>query len=673
MAVLPRTAVVIVHGIGEQTPLATLRNFVGFGPNNPRGILEQDGEGEGSEDRRHVYVAPDALTGTTWARRISFDHTHRLRELAHDVPDLPPSVRYSRVTHFYEYYWAYRFRDTAWRHLTSIVRRLLMTPRADLLPGSLKGSDHRALKLIAAGVVMTISAALAAWAAYLGYQGHHYWIVPEAGAVLLLATAGLAAIQGAGLLSSLRFLAAGSLLVALSAVVSTALLASSSTGASSTWWSAPLATLMSLVLPTLSGRALLSLGDAARYLSNHPDNIQEREKVRAGLVRLLRDLEAARDPVNHRHLYDRVVLVGHSLGSVIAYDALLELWSEVNQQIPFPDRGAPAQEPMESAIRALEEWEEADGRATWEARQRRLQQVLKADVRWRDGKLYRSARRWIVSDLVTVGSPLAHGEVLLAEGADQLATAQQLRLLASNPPVPQTLEASASHPFRYRAWRGRTYCTKLHHRAVFAATTWTNIWFSNDLVGGPLQQRFGPGIRDVALETGSATIWSAIGRFTHTSYWGSSKAADNEPIRQSRRMLRDLAVRQAPVLLVSGSIARLKRFRPSVSHLSAGDGTDPSDTSPGFQLRALRVAASTSGARPKRDWTWLGVDQELPSVLLPEVLAAAREAGLVCSWSSMDVAVSDPDPTRAQDEQSDDDLDDLVEDLDPDAPEPAEE
>ena len=69
------------------------------------------------------------------------------------------------------------------------------------------------------------------------------------------------------------------------------------------------------------------VGDAARYLSPLPRNIRLRQKIRGECVRLLRTLHASGE-------YDRIIVVGHSLGSVIAYDAITHLWQEFNEELP---------------------------------------------------------------------------------------------------------------------------------------------------------------------------------------------------------------------------------------------------------------------------------------------------------------------------------------------------
>src|SRR5437764_393830 len=56
-------------------------------------------------------------------------------------------------------------------------------------------------------------------------------------------------------------------------------------------------------------------GDAARYLHVAPPNIQGRRQIREAGIDLLEKLHQSGE-------YDRIILVGHSLGSVIGFDIL---------------------------------------------------------------------------------------------------------------------------------------------------------------------------------------------------------------------------------------------------------------------------------------------------------------------------------------------------------------
>ena len=73
---------------------------------------------------------------------------------------------------------------------------------------------------------------------------------------------------------------------------------------------------------------------------------------------------------------------------------------------------------------------------------------------------------------------------------------------------------------------------KLHHAAPFAATRWTNLYDPpkavavGDVIGGPLAPVFGLGIKDVPVRV-VARRWGRMPRlFTHTGYWSEPKGRD---------------------------------------------------------------------------------------------------------------------------------------------------
>ena len=138
------------------------------------------------------------------------------------------------------------------------------------------------------------------------------------------------------------------------------------------------------------------LGDAARYLSRHPGDIQRRQDIRAEGLMLLEKL-------HNSGKYDRIVLVGHSLGGVIGYDLLTNMWARRNRRM---DREGPIQralEACEAAARQLENAPEDPARlAEWRVAQRRLFDTL------RDAPAGEKDALWLISDFVTLGAPLAH-------------------------------------------------------------------------------------------------------------------------------------------------------------------------------------------------------------------------------------------------------------------------
>ena len=83
----------------------------------------------------------------------------------------------------------------------------------------------------------------------------------------------------------------------------------------------------SIVLLPIAGFVVKRvLGDAARYLHVAPHNIQCRNEIRQAGVELLNELH------NPDRNYSRILIVGHSLGSVIGYDILTHSWANFHKQ-----------------------------------------------------------------------------------------------------------------------------------------------------------------------------------------------------------------------------------------------------------------------------------------------------------------------------------------------------
>ena len=127
---------------------------------------------------------------------------------------------------------------------------------------------------------------------------------------------------------------------------------------------------------------------------------------------------------------------------------------------------------------------------------------------------------------------MAHAALLLASDNEDLKARQRQRELPTNPPQVETKRSKTDrHFYSYQPWKfyGPNRDIKLyslHNAALFACTRWTNLYFPasagffGDIVGGPLQPWFGPGIRDIAVTSGRFLgdhILSA-----HLAYWKKS-------------------------------------------------------------------------------------------------------------------------------------------------------
>lgn len=247
------------------------------------------------------------------------------------------------------------------------------------------------------------------------------------------------------------------------------------------------------------------LGDAARYLSREPGDIQRRQDIRVKGLQLL-------DELHRSGKYDRIILVGHSLGGLIGYDLLTTMWARRNRRM---DREGPIQHAIEAgehAAKALVENPNDETRAAWRNAQRRLFDAL------RDAPVGDKEPLWLISDFVTLGAPLAHAQTLLAETLQEFEAALSRRELATSPPHFETFEGGRTR-FSYCRQHGQSDDPDAgprapHNAAVFAAVSWTNIYFPaqgilrGDLVGGSASNVFGPGVRDIAARAPTYGGWT---------------------------------------------------------------------------------------------------------------------------------------------------------------------
>jgi hypothetical protein len=252
--------------------------------------------------------------------------------------------------------------------------------------------------------------------------------------------------------------------------------------------------------------ALDYLGDASRYLRPYPKNIAHRQEIRSEGVRQLERLHKSGK-------YDRIVVVGHSLGSVIAYDILTYLWIKFHHSHRFPAtrRRASGDGPFHK-LRAVEK------AAGYKIKDRREAQSLQHEA-WRSMRV--NTQPWLVTDLVTLGSPLTYSSFLLS---DDLASFQKLKRNRSLPICPPWMEEvkplgkvrkNTGHRFSFEQSytsqvSGKPYTFSFpHHAALFGVTRWTNIYvpsawggLGGDLVSGPLgnNECFGEWVMDLQLE-----------------------------------------------------------------------------------------------------------------------------------------------------------------------------
>lgn len=278
------------------------------------------------------------------------------------------------------------------------------------------------------------------------------------------------------------------------------------------------------------------LGDVARYVRADPRNIAMRRAIRERGLKLLDDLHAS-------GAYERIVIVAHSLGTIIAYDLVSFFWAARERALRISE-----EEPAFQKLRAVEQAahdlaaapaaDKVAKRTAYRDAQRAFRLALRSGGE--DGTFWQRApgEEWLISDFVTLGSPLTHAAFLLARDDAELKgkiatwlfptdwpqfqkieSEQRRKIENRNGPVPQTVWGPAGGLFSYYV-ADKTW--SLHHSAPFAAVRWTNIHdphrfiFCGDIISGPLAPVFGDGIRDVDLRALRGTqSW----QFSHTLYW----------------------------------------------------------------------------------------------------------------------------------------------------------
>lgn len=431
-----KQAVVLIHGIGEQRPMDTLRRFV-------CAVWTSDDSVKHEYADSNLWSKPDRVSDSFELRRLT---TSRNKA----------DIR----TDFFEFYWAHLMTGTKLSHVLAWARILLLR-----------------------------------WP----------WNVtkPLRGAWLLVVVLALAVVF---------FAVNGSLPEETQLVQIPA-------------WLSIVSGMFGAVLSTV---VLLYVGDAARYLHPAPPNIQRRHAIRSAGVELLNNLHDSGQ-------YERIVIVGHSLGSVIGYDILTHAWPEYNHRFEDPE------EPKDTALEALEAL--AAAKANADEAQPAQREYLE--------ELREQNHPWLVSDFVTLGSPLTHATMLLARDAQDLEQKQQDREFPTCPPVLEKNGFSFERTYdTHRAGKGGKKVTKPrkfrvpHHAAVFGPTRWTNLYFParlvfwGDVIAGPLVPLFGPGIRDVPVRTRRR-----LGLLSHTLYWDGGAQSVPEHIQALRNAVNLLNAR----------------------------------------------------------------------------------------------------------------------------------
>ncbi|MES2193898.1 MAG: hypothetical protein V4517_05750 [Pseudomonadota bacterium] len=277
-------------------------------------------------------------------------------------------------------------------------------------------------------------------------------------------------------------------------------------------WSAVVACVMIILYFAFNALFLQSfLGDAARYFRNAPGNVAVRREIRKQAVDTLDALHASGK-------YDRIIVVAHSLGTVVAYDMLRAYFSRVCKNLPDPAALGPEIDAIDGLIVKPDHAHEQKLLLRNGARE-----IIRsiATVRPTPGAPARTTK-WLVTDFVTLGSALTHAHYLMCNGDTHAELLKDFdrrvgeREYPTCPPVRRDDDGLLL--FGNPATKKRGF----HHGALFGLTRWTNLYFPlrqllwGDAIGGPLAPIFGPYIEDIEVST-YAPPRPAF--FTHTAYW----------------------------------------------------------------------------------------------------------------------------------------------------------
>lgn len=551
-----RQAIVLVHGMGEQIPMETVRDFATAVWASDRD-LHSDQEKKAGE----LFSVPDSTTGSRELRRISTRKSRPRRG--------GDGENYAVRNEFFELYWADSTADTTWADFLAWYSRLVFrscknVPKAVfwiwlLLWGInilfLLGAEITALWFVQteidtcfATARLMVSKVDAEIPVCTEYKEAFQTPTAAITATLIWVPAMIAIVgwitthfrplkkYGNWIWPAAALVAVWSLLVFVGLMAKPFIVLA--TQQHNVFWPG-LVMLAGFVLLVLQGFLIKFFGDVARYTLPSPGNIVSRQKVRDRGVALINKLTAT-------GRYDRIILVSHSLGCLIAYDILCLLWADYvasrTKSGAFPDAARTRRE-IEDVVHAATS-EPLDVRQFRRAQRALFRALKKADAeRLGDNPEAEDATaRWLISDLVTIANPLTHSEFLLAPTKKQLDDRFKWRELSRCPP---RLEDSGNaksfvHPTDLKD------ASRLNHDAVFSAVRWTSIhdspknpalFLSGDFISGPVAGIFGHGIVDVKVQP----RWkSAMPErvFTHTIYW-ELKQANYGHLPRSVRVIRN--------------------------------------------------------------------------------------------------------------------------------------
>lgn len=390
---MQKTAIVVIHGMGNQRPMETVRKLV------ENLFYSKNGDQNKKEDKFNIYSAPERVSG-------SFDH----RKLI--------AMNNNYKFDCYEFYYAHLMKETnsmqSLNWMIKLLIRALNSERLGLL----------ALLVIIILICLTI------------------------GGYMLLSWLFEFTIDTLSWQPFIKY----PLLIII-----------------------PL--LLLLIVKKILALFSASFGDVIRYTVPHPENIEIRQKITDKAVEFLSNLHNNFD-------YDRIIVIGHSLGSIVAYEMLYNTFSNFNKAF---EKNSFIDTSKVESINSTEKINE------------RFKKMVSFGWKWR------------VTDFITCGSPLTHADFILTDKMNDFTHKVKLGEYATCPSI-----GEESNLFYEK--KGKFIPT---HYSMFRYVKWNNIYFQNDFIGGALKKLFGGGICDKVLVP--KNIFNKIPIKSHTKYWDKEK------------------------------------------------------------------------------------------------------------------------------------------------------
>lgn len=264
-------AVIVIHGMGEQVPMGTLNGFVEAVWTTDDSLTNRDKPDPNTGASRKG----GPINNAAWYKPDEASRSFELRRITTET-SAPTQNGKGRRTDFYEYYWAHQIHGMIIKDVLAWVKCLLLRNPFKSVPKDVLFTWCLLWAITLGSFVIAIDRALPD--IYESSEGFlPYGVVPA-------------------LSSSIINIIAGFAIVALGGFITKVL--------------------------------VTHFGDVVRYVRPYPPNIAARQKIREEGVKLLETVLEAKSDGKRR--YDRVVIVAHSLGTIVAYDILTHAFARMN-------------------------------------------------------------------------------------------------------------------------------------------------------------------------------------------------------------------------------------------------------------------------------------------------------------------------------------------------------